>query len=347
MLAPLHDASRHDPTGTSSIRLAFQRAIKQRLRMLRTKIRKAVVEYDTLGLQSESHMRYHAPATRQDAFHNWLAANCARQLGGVWPRNFIEQAWSAGEMAAQRDTDSMHLSKATSDQLVMLAQQEITGIAATAVQQLSRIAAGAVTVERKPSKVWREMQLTFDKIMVIRMFAMANTMIVRAFNQAKIFNYREAGIKQLGVTPEMRKLKHDHMLRDEDEDGDEIDPRFQTEYSGLIGVRTAGDDRVCQECEDYADGSPYDVDDVLDVLPLHVNCRCTWYPWEDERYSRDYDPGELRDPHGRWSSGGGGDPTTFVSPNVGPMSFEEASRAPAAVEAFPGRDGRTSRGERQ
>ena len=55
----------------------------------------------------------------------------------------------------------------------------------------------------------------------------------------------------------------------------------------LVGVITAGDDRVCQECEDIEASGPYDLDEVLDLLPAHPNCRCSVFPWFDKRFAGD------------------------------------------------------------
>jgi hypothetical protein len=52
--------------------------------------------------------------------------------------------------------------------------------------------------------------------------------------------------------------------------------------ANLVGVTTAGDDAVCFECEDFAAGSPYDIDEALDTLPLHPGCRCALVPWGED-----------------------------------------------------------------
>jgi len=36
----------------------------------------------------------------------------------------------------------------------------------------------------------------------------------------------------------------------------------------------------CPDCEDYADNSPYDPDEVDGLIPLHANCGCTLVPIE-------------------------------------------------------------------
>jgi hypothetical protein len=60
-------------------------------------------------------------------------------------------------------------------------------------------------------------------------------------------------------------------------------PRGVKDAADTVGVLTAGDDLVCQECEDYADDAPYEIDDV--ELPLHPRCRCAVFPWTDKRFA--------------------------------------------------------------
>jgi hypothetical protein len=45
-----------------------------------------------------------------------------------------------------------------------------------------------------------------------------------------------------------------------------------------VNWTTAGDDLVCIACEDMADGSPYPIEEVEDMIPLHPNCRCSLTP---------------------------------------------------------------------
>ena len=80
------------------------------------------------------------------------------------------------------------------------------------------------------------------------------------------------------------------------------------EEEHLVGILTAGDDKVCEECEEWAEGSPYEIEEVRDVYPLHPRCRCAVYPWEDLRFKGDagFDPSEPREEHGKWTTGGGG-----------------------------------------
>jgi len=53
----------------------------------------------------------------------------------------------------------------------------------------------------------------------------------------------------------------------------------------LVNVLTAGDDRVCQDCEDIAEGGPYEIDEARDLIPSHPNCRCAFVPFGDKRFA--------------------------------------------------------------
>jgi hypothetical protein len=49
-----------------------------------------------------------------------------------------------------------------------------------------------------------------------------------------------------------------------------------------VNVQTAGDDRVCDECDDIAAAGPYSLDEAEDLIPAHPNCRCTFVPAVDD-----------------------------------------------------------------
>jgi hypothetical protein len=45
-----------------------------------------------------------------------------------------------------------------------------------------------------------------------------------------------------------------------------------------VNVQTAGDDRVCDECDELAADGPYSLDEADDLIPAHPNCRCALVP---------------------------------------------------------------------
>lgn len=67
----------------------------------------------------------------------------------------------------------------------------------------------------------------------------------------------------------------------------------------MVQVRTAEDDLVCVDCEDAAEAGPYSVVEAYDMFPMHVNCRCSFVPYdaddEDdlEEDSGPFDPVQL------------------------------------------------------
>jgi hypothetical protein len=45
-----------------------------------------------------------------------------------------------------------------------------------------------------------------------------------------------------------------------------------------VNVLTAGDDLVCQVCEDISEEGPYSLDEAQGLIPAHPNCRCAFVP---------------------------------------------------------------------
>jgi hypothetical protein len=46
----------------------------------------------------------------------------------------------------------------------------------------------------------------------------------------------------------------------------------------IVEIATAGDDAVCDECQALEDANPYTIDEAMGLVPVHVNCRCSWVP---------------------------------------------------------------------
>jgi hypothetical protein len=58
-------------------------------------------------------------------------------------------------------------------------------------------------------------------------------------------------------------------------------PRARVQQT-LVQVVTAGDDLVCQQCQDIEDDNPYRIQEALGLIPAHPNCRCAWVPWDED-----------------------------------------------------------------
>ncbi len=55
-----------------------------------------------------------------------------------------------------------------------------------------------------------------------------------------------------------------------------------SKVTGAVEWATAGDDRVCVECESM-EGSLFTIEEARGLIPLHPNCRCAWLPASAER----------------------------------------------------------------
>jgi hypothetical protein len=49
----------------------------------------------------------------------------------------------------------------------------------------------------------------------------------------------------------------------------------------FVNVLTAGDEKVCQECQDLAAEGPYSLFEAWGMLPAHPNCRCAFVPFTE------------------------------------------------------------------
>jgi hypothetical protein len=312
------DARGPDPTGTSGLRRSFRAAGKLRMRMFRSQMRQAVVEHDVLGLAGGG-LALQPPETRLRAFNGWARTAADQTLQGPWLSEWVARAWASGEAVGAQQTRSRQAPGEGSGAWAELAKVELESIASAVVQALTREAAIALT-KRRSNKVmtWRRMAKGFDKIGPRRVMALANTFCVACHNRGRLAAYRAAGITKVGVIAEKLLPKQSLLLPGGLGDASAQTSRHRevldAKHKGYrekkpaksvaelpeaeggieVGVRTAEDEFVCIECDAFAANSPHDIDDVEDTLPIHPNCRCTWYPWDDRRFRRDaVDPHEV------------------------------------------------------
>ena len=288
------DAKRsRDPTETGRVRAAFRKAAQQRLWRLRAQLRVAIVDHDVLGLAGATLVAHSPQHLRLLAFDEWFVATAVNALCGKWAQPFIEQAWLQGSEDALRegvDNGWAATPEGGSATLSQLAQQEIRGIVNALVQNVGRVAAASLHINKRLA--YRNLSKTFDKIGKLRLNAMANTLVVKAYNQAKLVTYKHNGVMSVGIIPEMIPAPHSQL-----HDAKKRFPKRKWGYgpgvrrfaertmkrAGLgeeqFAVITADDDRVCDICDSIAAGSPYDFDEAMEKIPAHVNCRCVFVPW--------------------------------------------------------------------
>ena len=98
-----------------------------------------------------------------------------------------------------------------------------------------------------PESIASDLVDSIDGLERTRARVIARTEIARAQAKGQINGFRSLGVKKAGLMAE-------------------------------VNISTAGDDAVCEECEDAAAGGPYTLDEAEDIIPLHPNCRCAWSP---------------------------------------------------------------------
>jgi len=292
-----------DPTHTKRVRAAFRKAAQQRLWRLRAQLRIATVDHDILGLSGQSAVAYQPQALRLQAFHEWFASAASNALAGPWPQWFIEQAWNQGSDEALKEGISRgwHQTPPGGAATVsQLAQQEIKGITAAMVQNVGREAEASLLLNKR--RAYQKLARAIDKYGELRLSLMADTLIVKAFNQAKLVTYKHNGVTHVGIEPELKPPKRLHtdakyaprkrfgpveflIGKELKALGLEFVPEPWTEE--LVNVVTAGDDLVCEECQDIADDSPYELDEAMALLPAHPQCRCKVMLWTGGKESRD------------------------------------------------------------
>lgn len=122
--------------------------------------------------------------------------------------------------------------------------EELRGVTSAMAQQMNRILAGGIADGSNPRSIAAEMSAAIDTLTDRRALLIARTEVINAHAEGQLDSFQELGVEDLGV---------------------------DVEWS------TAGDDRVCPECE-ALNGQTYSIDEARGLIPLHPNCRCSWVP---------------------------------------------------------------------
>jgi ADP-Ribosyltransferase in polyvalent proteins/ParB-like nuclease domain len=315
--APLRSV---DPTNTLKLRKALHASLTMRLRQLKAQMRAAVIGYDILGLGHNLAMKVNAQDAKLAAWSQWLDTTMAQAMSGEWLEAKLSRAWVMGREMAQGEVGGPVYAPLPVD-VELAARIELGSLESALRVQAARAAASAIKTRLTTARAWANISAAFDTATANRAIAFASTIVVATHIHAKVAVYRQAGIRKVGIAAErlapdrqtlsgrLRQLDrgitapvHDATTeeiarRREHYGADPVDPGEDPSWEALraegdedeslVNVLTAGDDDVCQICEDIADDSPYDIDEVLDLLPAHVNCRCSVTPFDDRRFKND------------------------------------------------------------
>jgi len=267
---------RRDPTRSGPVRRAGRSLVNARVYALNKGLRQNIQEQDNIGLKRPDYVSWEEPIAgkleRSEQMVRYLVEQTLASPP-TWLQALIENAISRGINQAGREiqaaVDNIDARELRQFHTAASAM-EVKGIAGETQRRVLRHIATALEQQQSPNVLMRELRVTLEKVTRARLILLVNTVMVKAVNAGKLHTYKLNGVKQVGIEPEWnpagftrRKLQHDAM----------------------VNVLTAGDDLVCEDCEDIAGDGPYDIDDAVGLIPAHPNCRCSFTPAEDKRFA--------------------------------------------------------------
>lgn len=274
---------RGDPSRTSAVVRAYQADLARRWKELNRVLRLMIVRDDILGLsdspprvvlQLRPPGRFTFPADvagKSDAFARWLAGALDSELleispatgtGSGWQNKYVRASYSKGVTHAEATLRAQGIDPPPGaiaqtlnqpihvEKLQLLFSRnfnELKGVTEAVSQSLSRIVTEGLATGASPLDVAREITRSIRSIGVVRGRAIARTEILRAHSTATLTRFRQSGIQAV---------------------------------QGFAEFSTAGDNRVCQTCQDL-EGKRFTLDEAASIIPVHVNCRCVWLPVVD------------------------------------------------------------------
>lgn len=126
--------------------------------------------------------------------------------------------------------------------------RDLEGVTDAMDLSISRSLAESIAQGYGAVKTARELVDDVDSIGIVRARTLARTETIRAYSQASLNGYREAGIEGVNVKVEFT---------------------------------TSQDNAVCEDCEDL-EGKIFSLDDADGMIPVHPNCRCAFEPVIEE-----------------------------------------------------------------
>lgn len=315
-----------DPTGTGSIRRAMKADMQLKWRSLRAILRRMLIENDYLGLSPYSinnPMQAGAMtaggASKVQAFQVWfdnVLKNQILQGDGSYLRGYMSRAYAKGAAFGETQlgltgTPGLYRQQDVIDTLHALTVVELQGVMEAVSQQVVRTVTNNILSKTPGRRMLRSIMRVVHTIGGNRTNAIAEFMVVKAFNEAALDAYEAAGVADVGLVPELRpqplttdakakikavkKPKRPKVTKPKKMTakqrartgaGSRISrkraPSSSTvrrirqaqeklEKLKIVNVRTAGDNDVCIICEDIAEDGPYTINRARSLIPAHPN----------------------------------------------------------------------------
>lgn len=283
-----------DPSRTLSIRKSFAADMQRRFSEVRRVIAEFLVTKDALGLEEPNRIvvanvekrefEFRTDTEKVGEFRKWLKSQVDSKIltpldsGKPWLSRYIESSYKKGKMRAYREAygslvDTPEGLKMTNDGKLLglsfagpeevkrieaiytRAWNDLQGVTDTMAQKLSRNLSLGLAQGQNPRAIARAMTKDIDSLSKSRAVLIARTEVIASHAEGQLDGYQELGVD--GVTTE-------------------------AEWS------TAGDDLVCEECEEY-EGEIMSIKEARGLIPLHPNCRCAWIPVIDNKAKKKVD----------------------------------------------------------
>jgi len=241
-------AGRIDPTRSAVLRRSFVAELRRRFARLKGRI----VQYLQFVVNDDE-------ADRIAAFQKWLRAQYPSTVAdeALWDE-YVERGFRKG--AARAFDDAKVPNKGDKGQFLQQAfrnpetvskvkllagraYDEMEGITDDMSLKITRVLTDGLVQGKGPSSMAKELSVVMDSSRA-RAEMLARTEIIRAHAEGQLDAFEDLGIEEVGAA---------------------------VEWS------TAGDDRVCDEC-DAMQGVVLKLDEASGMLPMHPNCRCAWVP---------------------------------------------------------------------
>lgn len=255
----------------------------------------------------------HAAATGQDtvrAFQTWFdrALKTLVVGDGRWMARYLREAADGALLRSNTLTQPLAVGGVIRDgeqaeffydavkprdripPLQTLAHVELQGIAEAVSQQAVRVFTDGLLTRKKPAEISRDVQAIIDNVGVRRSHMLVSFMVVRAFSIATLDAFRAAGVSSVGTVAErVKTLDSSPKVFTRDAKKKSKSRVKKPKPKNLVEVLTAGDNKVCQQCEDISEEGPYTLAEAEGLIPAHIHCRCAFVPWHDARFASVHD----------------------------------------------------------
>lgn len=300
--------ARRDPTRTTVLRRNFMADMTRRFKKISKAIEELVVNDDAFGLEESTQLilsqqttnqqverqvwRFQTDAQKVKSYRRWLKRQINAEIltvepgfgGRPWTAPYIESAYRKGALRAFTDLRAEQLAAEPTifrggreefirqafgqpealhkiELLYERAFTELEGVTAAMDQQMSRILANGLSQGHGPRRIARDLRNNVTKITNTRALVIARTETIAAHAEGQLDAFERLGVKEVGV---------------------------------VVEWLTAGDDRVCAECEEL-EGVIMTIDEARGLIPRHPNCRCAWIPADKVRREAGQLRGRQRD----------------------------------------------------